>query len=60
MQPGWAPHRPGPPGAASPPDANPAASPPIEIQIDLPEDGMPPARPPTQSRLRNWWADPLR
>jgi hypothetical protein len=55
MQPGWTPNR---PEQGNVPDLNSPASPPIEIQIDLPGDGEP--QPPAQSRLRNWWGDPLR
>jgi len=44
-----------------PPELNPPAAPPVDVQIELPDDPVPASpRPPLQARLRNWWSPTVR
>jgi hypothetical protein len=57
----WSPDRPTQPAEMSPPELNPPADPPIDIQIEVPDDPEPPQPKPTiQARVRNWWSPTTR
>lgn len=44
-----------------PPELNPPAAPPVDVQIELPGDPVPASpRPTLQARLRNWWSPTVR
>lgn len=61
MHPVWSPNRPTQPADVRPPELNPPADPPIDIQIDVPGDPEPPQpKPPIQARIRNWWSPSVR
>ncbi len=57
----WSPNRPTPPTDAVPLELNPPSDPPIDIQIEVPDDPEPPQpKPPIQARVRNWWSPTTR
>jgi len=50
-----------PPTGTAAPDLNPPADPPIDVQIELPDDPVPAQpKPPIQARLRTWWSSTTR
>ncbi len=59
--PAWQPDRPGPTAGTSPPELNPPAEPPLEVNIELPDDVQSPEpKPALQNRPRTWWSSPAR
>jgi len=57
--PDWPPGPPAPRAATPPPELNPPAEPPLEVNIDLPGDITPPQpKPALQGRARTWWSTP--